>query len=163
MKNLLPSYEFAIKRRLDSSVRFLHYLDDYLGGHKTVSGHEQVMHKFQSCLQELSVPLPKEKTEGPTEVLCFFGLELDSVHMVVHISMPKIAKLVKKIEMVLAKEKVTLLKMQSLIGSLIFCCRAMIPGKPFCRRLINSICGLTKLFHHLRVSKPIRLDLEMWL
>ena len=53
--------------------------------------------------------------------------------------------------------------MQSLIGSLNFCCRAIVPGRPFCRRLINATCGLTKPFHHIRVNKPMKLDLSLWL
>ncbi|MEW8547291.1 MAG: reverse transcriptase domain-containing protein [Candidatus Thiodiazotropha sp.] len=155
--------EFAVKRRIDSDARLLHYLDDYLGGHKSYAGCQELMLTFQACLHELSVPLAEEKTEGPTEVLCFLGLELDSVNMVVRIPGEKLLEVVQKIEMVLVKEKVTLKKMQSLIGSLNFCCRAIIPGRPFCRRLINSICGLTKPHHHLRVNKSIRADLKMWL
>ncbi|MCG8046805.1 MAG: hypothetical protein N0E48_14420 [Candidatus Thiodiazotropha endolucinida] len=91
------------------------------------------------------------------------GLELDSIQMVVRIPKEKQDELLHKIEFVLSKEKVTLKQMQSLIGSLNFCCRAIIPGRPFCRRLINATCGLTKPNHHLRVTKPIRLDLQMWL
>ena len=53
--------------------------------------------------------------------------------------------------------------MQSLIGSLIFYCRAIIPGRPFCRRLINATCSLSKQYHHLRITRPIRLNLLMWL
>lgn len=52
--------------------------------------------------------------------------------------------------------------MQSLNGSLNFCCRAIIPGRPSCRHLINAICGLTKPYHHIRITKLIRLDLGMW-
>ena len=37
------------------------------------------------------------------------------------------------------------------------------PGRPFCRRLINATCGLTKSYHHLRVTKAMKLDLRMWL
>ena len=52
--------------------------------------------------------------------------------------------------------------MQSLIGSLHFACRVIPPGRPFCRRLINSICGLKKPHHHVRVNKEIKADLYMW-
>ena len=62
----------------------------------------------------------------------------------------------------LSKEKTTLKKMQSLIGSLQFACRAIIPGRPFCRRLINSTRGLEKPHHHIRLNQGIREDLAMW-
>lgn len=154
--------EFAVKRRMDSG-KLLHYLDDFLGGDTSHTACERLMQVFRNFMAELNVPLAEEKTEGPTEVLCFLGLELDSIQMVVRIPKEKQDELLHKIEFVLSKEKVTLKQMQSLIGSLNFCCRAIIPGRPFCRRLINATCGLTKPNHHLRVTKPIRLDLQMWL
>ena len=83
--------------------------------------------------------------------------------MVVRIPKDKIEELVGKIKFILTKQKVTLRQMQSLIGSLNFCCRAIIPGRPFCRRLISATCGLTKPYHHLRITRPIHLDLRMWL
>lgn len=154
--------EFAIIRRMPSG-RLIHYLDDFLGGDRTFTLCQKIMHIFKTFSAELHLPLADEKTEGPAEVICFLGLELDSANMVVRIPADKIVELVEKIECVLSKDKVTLLTMQSLIGSLNFCCRAIVPGRPFCRRLINSICGLTKHYHHLRVNKGIKLDLQMWL
>ena len=54
-------------------------------------------------------------------------------------------------------------KMQTLIGSLNFCCRAIVIGRPFIRHLIDSVCGLTKPYHHIRIKKDICLDLILWL
>ena len=34
-----------------------------------------------NCMSDLNVPLADEKTEGPSEVLCFLGLELDTIKM----------------------------------------------------------------------------------
>ena len=48
------------------------------------------MTNFQACLSKLGVPKASEKTEGPTTVLCFLGLELDSDEMVVRLPMDKV-------------------------------------------------------------------------
>lgn len=61
------------------------------------------------------------------------------------------------------RTKCKLKQMQSLIGSLNFACRAIVPGRPFCRRLINATCGLTKPHHHLRVTADMKKDLQLWL
>lgn len=140
----------------------LHYLDDFLFGGKDTAECNHVMDTFKHCTASLGVPLAAEKTEGPQQVICFLGLELDSVLMVVRIPVEKIRELIGKIEYMLSKEKTTLQKMQSLIGSLQFACRAIVPGRPFCRRLIDSICGLTKPHHHVRLKQGIRDDLAMW-
>ena len=140
----------------------LHYLDDFLMGGKERPDCQHVLDTFKTCMDSLCVPLAEEKTEGPQQVIVFLGLELDSVLMVVRIPLEKIRDIVEKIDNLLSKEKTTLKKMQSLIGSLQFACRAIVPGRPFCRRLINSICGLTKPHHHIRLNQGIREDLAMW-
>ena len=74
--------EFAVKRRMKSGS-LLHYLDDFLGGDKTHSACKALMQVFRHCMSDLGVPLAEDKSEGPVEVLCFLGLELDSIEMVV--------------------------------------------------------------------------------
>ena len=76
--------EFAVKRRMKSGS-LLHYLDDFLGGDKTHSACKALMQVFRHCMSDLGVPLAEDKSEGPVEVLCFLGLELDSIEMVVRI------------------------------------------------------------------------------
>ena len=77
----------------------------------------------------------------------------------------KVGEIMQKIEAVLSqsKRKVTLRTIQSLIGVLQFVCRAIIPGRPFCRRLINATCGIQLPYYHIRVTQNIKKDLKMWL
>lgn len=75
--------EFAVRRRSPVG-ELLHYLDDFLfGGRKNTKDCELIMGHFELCMSELGVPVAKEKTEGPTTIICFLGLELDSDEMVV--------------------------------------------------------------------------------
>ena len=53
--------------------------------------------------------------------------------------------------------------MQSRIGSLNFMCRAIVPGRPFCRRLINATRDVIKPYYHIRITKAILLNLQTWL
>ena len=155
--------EFAVRRR--STVgRLLHYLDDFLfGGKKGTNYCKVIMTNFQACMSNLGVPIASEKTEGPTNVLCFLGLELNSDEMVVRLPMDKVHDIIQKIEAAMSKRKVTLKALQSLIGVLQFACRAIIPGRPFCRRLINATCGVSNPYHHISVTQNMQKDLKMWL
>ena len=83
--------------------------------------------------------------------------------MVIRIQNPKITEITQKIEELWHCAKCTLKQLQSLIGSLNFACRAITPDKPFCRRLINATCGLTKPHHHLRITADMKKDLKLWL
>ena len=154
--------EFCVTRH--SKVgNLLHYLDDFLFGGKANSNHcASIMAVFHEQMTLLGVPVSEDKTEGPTTRLVFLGLLIDSEEMVIRIPMEKIKEISQKIDAILSRQKCTLKQMQSLIGSLNFACRAIFPGRPFCRKLIDSICGLTKPHHHLRVTVEIKEDLRLW-
>ena len=154
--------EFAVVRQSPVG-KLLHYLDDYLFGGKRGTNHcAHIMSVFHEKLDTLGVPVASEKIEGPTTKLCFLGFELDSEEMVIRIPMQKIEEIRAKIKDIMKKKKCTLKQMQSLIGSLNFACRAIIPGRPFCRRLINAICGLTQPHHRLRITLGMQEDLKLW-
>ena len=143
--------------------KLMHYLDDFLGGGKQNSGQcGKLMTIFSQCMQELGVPLAEEKTVGPATILTFLGLEINTQEMVVRLPLQKVQEIMICLNALLHRKRCTLKDMQSLIGMLNFACRAIIPGRPFCRRLINSICGLTKPHHHLSLNKGIKQDLRMW-
>ena len=69
--------------------------------------------------------------------------------------------IISKIRFVKDQKKVALKCMRQLIGVLNFATRVIVPGQPFLQRLINATCGLTKQFHHLRVTKAMKQDLDM--
>ena len=157
--------EFCVAKARPADIgKLLHYLDDFLFGGKKGTNHcGCIMSIFKNKMAILGVPVASDKTEGPKTKICFLGLELDSEDMVVRIPVSKLQEIKQKIQDILSSKKCTLKKMQSLIGSLNFACRAIIPGRPFCRRLINATCGLTKPHHHLRITPGIKEDLSMWL
>ena len=141
-----------------------HYLDDFLfGGEAGTTDCQEIMTSFFKTCGKMGVPVADEKTEGPQTIIIFLGFELDSILMEVRIPKDKIMKLQSLIEEILHKSSITLEVMQSLLGSLNFMCRAIVPGRPFCRRLINATRGITKPYHHIRISKAMRLDLQTWL
>ena len=161
-ENFSTFLEFCVKTKMKSG-HLIHYLDDFLGGEKTYKSCKELMVLFKSIMDNLGVPLADEKTAGPTQIIIFLGLELDSIKMEVRIPLDKITEVVQKIEFVLSQKKVCLRVIQSLIGSLNFCCRAIPIGRPFCRRLINATCGVKHMYHYVRVNKEMKSDLKMWM
>ena len=151
-------------RQLVTAGHLEHYLDDYLGG-GTANNNEckAIIEAFHSQCNILGVPLAKDKCLGPVTQLVFLGLELDSVMMQVRVPMDKVNDICAMIKEVLRHARMQLRTLQSLIGSLNFMCRAISPGRPFCRRLINATCGLNQPHHFLRINKGMREDLQMWL
>ena len=89
---------------------------------------------------DLGVPMAPEKTMGPSSVLCFAGIELDTDKMEARLLEleEKLRKCVTLIHEFLKRKKVFLKKMQSLIGLLNFTCSVVISGRTFLRRMIRE-------------------------
>ena len=67
---------------------------------------------------DLGVPMAPEKTMGPSSVLCFAGIELDTDQMEARLPEEKLRKCVTLISEFLKRKKVSLKEMQSLIDLL---------------------------------------------
>jgi len=107
-------------------VELIHYLDDFLGGDEDNQSCHNIMLTFRSVMKELSVPLAEEKSEGPSKVIVFLGIELDTNKMIVRIPQEKLDNIKCKTSQILFKQTTTLKELQSLMGSLNFCCTAII-------------------------------------
>lgn len=89
------------------SDSLLHYLDDFGGsGPSDTPECAHLLSTFQYCMLPLGAPIAGEKTEGPTSVLSFLGLQIDAIAMVVHMPLPKVCELVSLIRSMLARSRV---------------------------------------------------------
>lgn len=108
-------------------------MDDFLfGGRKDPHECEKLMLKFESICSDIGVPIANKKTEGPSTVIEYLGLTIDTINMLIKIPDKQIKELLIGIETLLSKKKVTLKELQSICGSLAFCKKSNTswPGLP---------------------------------
>ena len=55
-----------------------------------------------------------------------------------------------------------LVDFQSLIGTLQFACKVVVPGRTFLLRMIYLTSGVPSRFHHIRMNKQFQWDITMW-
>lgn len=154
--------EWNINQRHTAGCK-IHYIDDFLFGDRTFSECQHLLDAFLFECGKLGVPIAEEKTMGPSTCIQFLGLELDTVAMLVRIPESKVSEICEKIVLLLSMKKAQLHQIQSLIGSLNFACRAIIPGRAFSRRLTDLTIGLTRPNHFVRINTGVKDDLRMWL
>ncbi len=154
--------EFQVKR-VSQSVYVTHYLDDFLFVGESQSDCAALLQTFRSVCDQLGVPIAEEKTMGPSQVITYLGLEIDTIQQLVRVPAVKVLALRQQINRFLGKSKLSLREIQSLVGSLNFVCRAVAPGRAFTRRLIGLTLGLRKPHHKVRISAGAKMDLVMWL
>ena len=111
---------------------------------------------------KLGVPVAPEKVHGPLTCLEFLGITLDSVNMEARLSTEKVLKLRNDIHVFSGRKKCSKRELLSLIGSLSFACKVIVPGRPFLARLISLSCTVKKLHYKVYLNKQVREDLSSW-
>ena len=111
--------------------KLLHLLDDFLIISSTYDVCKAYLALFIRLCDFLGIPIAPNKTFGPSTVLTFAGIELDSLTWEARLPQEKIDKCVQCIAGFLTRKKVTLKELQSLIGLLNFACSVVTPGRAF--------------------------------
>ena len=141
----------------------LHILDDFLIIYRNQSTCSNSLSKFLPTCDELGVPMAPETTVGPSTVLSFAGIELDTCAMEACLPQDNLEKCKTLLQDFLQRKKVSLKEMQSLVGLLNFTCSVVLPGRTFLRRMINVTVGVRRPTHLIRLTREVKGDLNMWL
>lgn len=141
----------------------IHILDDFfILGPANSDACLRDLNKFLQLCDNLGVPIKAEKTELPSTILTFMGLELDSNLMEARLPQDKLVKVRGLLEQYRKCRKIELRELQSLIGFLNFCCQVVRPGRCFLRRLIDLTKHIVCPKHKITLNKEGRRDLQAW-
>ena len=153
--------EWIIQRKLPH-VAVLHILDDFLFIAPSYHQCLSALSTFKQLCLEIGVPLAPEKTVGPARSLEFAGIQLDTQRMQASLPPDKISKFMTSITDLQSTKSATLKQIQSLAGMLNFACVVIAPARAFSRRLHDLSIGLSKPYHHRKITTQVRLDLDVW-
>lgn len=145
-----------------------HILDDFLimePAAKTIPHSQPCTVSLSSMLltfKTLGIPIAEHKTEGPSHVLDFLDIFLDSVKMEARLPDDKLCRLRCDLSSWASTKSTTLRELQSLIGTLNFACKVVSPGRAFLQRMIQLTRGIKKPHHHIRLNHSFQQDIAMW-
>ena len=155
--------QWAVEYESDNKPSILHYLDDFLfGGKSETTQCQETMHTFEQVCTSLGIPIANKKTKGPSTVITFLGVEFDTINMELRLPSEQLQKLQLQLDHILHKDKITLLQLQSLLGSLNFACRVVRPGRAFLRRLYDVSTLVKRQHHKIPINKSMKDDLKLW-
>ena len=148
----------------------VNYLDDNLFAAYLRWLCNQQMRIFIEVCESIGFPISADKTYWATTILQFLGLLIDTVNQLVLIPIEKVCKAHNMISQVVHSKsgKITLLQLHKICGFLNFLGKCVVPGRAFTRCLYSFATTKANnkkllLHHHVRVTKEMKLDLEMWL
>jgi len=110
----------------------------------------------------LKAPVVASKTIGPSQEIEFMGIVLDSIRMEARLLQDKISRTYDMLNSFKKHRSVCLVELQSLIGTLQFACKVVVPSRTFLQRAIYLTKGVPSRFHHNRLNKEFFRDLDMW-
>lgn len=154
--------EWVVKKRTGSK-NLVHYLDDFLCvGQASTEWCSFLLEVLKEVTTEFGVPLAPDKTVGPVTRLSFLGIEIDTVAGMTRLPEDKLTDLGRGVGEMLGRTKATVRMVQSLLGKLNSACRVIPMGRVFCRRLSTLLRGSKEGHHHVRLTREVKGDLQIW-
>ena len=112
--------------------------------------------------KSLNIPIATDKTAGPTRVIEFMGIILDSDSMEARLPPDKVSRILESLSSFQHRKSCTLTELQSLIGTLNFACKVVPPGRPFLQRMIELTRNAKQPHHYIKLNSGFFKDLTMW-
>ena len=140
----------------------LHILDDFFLAEHTKLDCLLSFSTLLCFFMAVKAPVVASKTLGPSQVLEFMGIILDSVRMEARLPDDKLTRIKDLLESFTNRRSARLVELQSLIGTLQFACKVVVLGRTFLQRIINLTRGVPSRFHHVRLNKEFFKDMAMW-
>ena len=140
----------------------LHLLDDFLVIEPPCANAVETKETFLSIFENLGIPLSSKKTEGPSNIIEYLGIFLDTIKMEARLPLEKVNRICNIIDSFRNRVKCTKREILSLLGHMNFACRVILPGRSFVSHLIALSTKVKKLHHRIQLNEECRLDLEMW-
>ncbi len=148
----------------------VHYIDDYLLISIGSQLAEWQLKALLKLFDMLGLPISVDKLEGPSQKMLFLGIEISTCDMTVSIDHVRMQYVQSILTNWMNKSHSTLHELQSLIGTLSFCCKVIRVGRVFLRRLINLSAHWNHRHGNIRVrahaSHPlpdsVKKDIQWW-
>ena len=158
---LSDAFEWVLCHNYSLS-NILHILHDFF-----IAEHSRLecLTSFSTLLRvfmSLRASVVAAKTLGPSLVLEFIGITLDSTLIEARLPEDKLTCLRTLLASFKGWRSVCLVDLQSLIGTLQFACKIVVPGRTFLQCIINLSRGVQNRFHHICLKKEFLKDLSMW-
>ena len=163
----------AIFERIASALEFIlrdtykvkhifKMLDDFLF---IAPSKEECAHglwAFEDLCHKLNLPLAEEKTVSPAREVVFLGIHLDTAQKQASVPVEKAQRYAQQAHELARKKIITLGQLRELTGKLEHATCIIKGGRAFLRRLHDAKQGPQKSSRFLKVTDPMRRDLELW-
>jgi hypothetical protein len=141
----------------------LHMLDDFLTIDSPKVNAQATMQALLQLFEHLNVPLSEHKTIGPSTMVEYLGIILDTVAMQARLPMDKVDRITTLLKTFQGRKSCTKRELLQLLGHLNFAFRVILPGRSFVSYLLKLAASAKKLHHYVHLDYCCQEDIKMWL
>ena len=146
-----------------SVAHLFHYLDDYITmGRAGSTECKANMATLLATCSRLGVPVAPEKCEGPTTMMTYLGIEVDTMQMQLRLPEQKMRRVQATVVEWLGCKAGRRRELESLVGLLQHTAKVVHPGCRFVRRIIAVMTTVKDRDRFVRLNAEIRSDLYWW-
>ena len=142
-----------------------HILDDFMFLSHSKETCQCYLDSFMSLARFVRIPVKHSKTVSSATCVTVHSIEVDTELMEARLPRDKLDDAINRVTRFARRKKVTLRELQSLIGTLNFTCKVIVPEAHFCigSLVIILTIGISRPNFHIRFNNDARLDLAAWL
>lgn len=145
------------------NVKIVGYLDDYLCIADSYMDCLNAVNNLMKLLRRLGFSINYKKIEGPSNVLTFLGISLNTLNMTLELPETKLCSFKCDLMEFRSNVKVTKRQIQSILGKVNWATQCIYGGRFHMRRLLDKMCSLKKPWHRSRVTKDMKADIDWWI
>ena len=143
------------------SIPHVRYLDDFLFVGPSAELVRQYLSTAAQLFRQYGLVVNPDKTEGPSQVISFLGIQIDSVHRTLSCTPDRLTELRSLIESTLSRRTIRRRQLRSLLGKFSFAAQVLPGARPFMRRMID-MCWCRQDFDKMRLAAGFQADLYYW-
>jgi hypothetical protein len=113
-------------------------------------------------VDSLGLDINPEKTAEPCQKVTFLGVEIDAIKHTLSLAPKKLIEIKALVKFWSTKTTTTKKELQSFLGKLNWCTRVVSGGRSFLRNLIDLLCRVKQLNHHIRLNQAAKSDIHWW-
>ena len=140
----------------------VHYLDDFLLWAEAGEDLSTPLQTAVSLCDQLGLPTAPEKVEGPTTVLTFLGIVMDTARQELRLPQAKLTKLRQRLSWFTGRHNATRHQLESLVGLLSHAASVIPPGRLFTNHLLDLLKIRREPHQRIRITTGAKADIAWW-
>ena len=145
------------------NLKIVNYLDDFITIADTFQECSEARDTVVKLLRFLGFHVAYEKLVSPSQIVTYLGIIIDSTRMELRLPEGKLVKLVKQLDCLENKNRVSKKDLESLGGLLSHCSHIIRGGKIFCKNVYKLYKELiSRNLRYIRLTPRVKDDLRWW-